>query len=318
DRGDGHEEAERSGDERLRDPGRDGRDAARPGDRHAGERVDDAERGPEEAHEGRGGADGRELREAALQVRQVDRGGPLDRPLGRVHGRFLVAVGLTDLLLVLPFLQSDDQDLGQVRVLDPGAVGGVDGFLDLPLLQEPRDLGGVLARLLRGLGEGVVPLDHHADGVDGHDREDDDDAPRDPPHVLGHGPQVKLHLASSWTGFLGGWGPPQESLKFTVTVMMTGTGTPLRRVGVYTHCLTASMAAESSRGMPRRTFTSVTLPWGLIVHSRMTTPWTRACFAMSGYDGGTFLSFLGSLIWPPTRTAWGGGGASGRPPTTPP
>ena len=31
-----------------------------------------------------------------------------------------------------------------------------------------------------------------------------------------------------------GWfrGAPQESLKFTVTVMMTGTGTPLRRVGV--------------------------------------------------------------------------------------
>lgn len=33
------------------------------------------------------------------------------------------------------------------------------------------------------------------------------------------------------------------NVKFTVTVMMTGTGTPLRSVGVYTHCLTASSAA---------------------------------------------------------------------------
>src|SRR4029079_10687787 len=39
---------------------------------------------------------------------------------------------------------------------------------------------------------------------------------------------------------------------------------------------------------------------------------------MSGYEGLTFLSFFGSLICPPTRTACGGGGASGNPPTTPP
>ena len=33
------------------------------------------------------------------------------------------------------------------------------------------------------------------------------------------------------------------SVKFTVTVMMTGTGTPFTNVGVYSHCLTASSAA---------------------------------------------------------------------------
>ena len=38
------------------------------------------------------------------------------------------------------------------------------------------------------------------------------------------------------------------SVKLTVTVMMTGTGTLLSSVGVNTHCLTASSAAWSSSG----------------------------------------------------------------------
>ena len=33
------------------------------------------------------------------------------------------------------------------------------------------------------------------------------------------------------------------NVKFTVTVMMTGTGTPFSSVGVYSHCRTASRAA---------------------------------------------------------------------------
>src|SRR4029450_8599723 len=52
-RGHRDEEPESGGDERLGDTGRDGRDAARPGERHAREGVDDAERGPEQTHEGR-------------------------------------------------------------------------------------------------------------------------------------------------------------------------------------------------------------------------------------------------------------------------
>ncbi len=42
-------------------------------------------------------------------------------------------------------------------------------------------------------------------------------------------------------------------VKFTVTVMMTGTGTPFSSVGVYSHCRTASSAAWSSNGIDRRT-----------------------------------------------------------------
>src|SRR5262252_3999092 len=59
-RRDGHEEPERRRDEGLRDAGRDRRDTARTGQRHAAERVDDADDRSEETDEGSGRADRRE------------------------------------------------------------------------------------------------------------------------------------------------------------------------------------------------------------------------------------------------------------------
>src|SRR6266699_3605456 len=91
-RGHRHEEAEGGGDEGLRDPPGDGGDAARPREGHPREGVDDSEGGAEQTHEGRGGADGREAREPALEVGQVHRGGALDGALGRVDRRVLVPV----------------------------------------------------------------------------------------------------------------------------------------------------------------------------------------------------------------------------------
>src|SRR5687767_10226685 len=112
------------------------------------------------------------------------------------------------------------------------------------------------------------------------------------------------------------------SVKFTVTVMMTGTGTPLSSVGVNCHCLTASSAAWSSSGIDRSTLASLTRPSGPIVASMMTTPCTRADCAIGGYTGLTFRVLVGALMLPPTRTGadggGGGGGAEGSPPTTPP
>ena len=58
------------------------------------------------------------------------------------------------------------------------------------------------------------------------------------------------------TGCAADW--PYCSVKFTVTVMMTGTGTPFSSVGVNCHCFTASSAAWSSSGIERRTFASLT------------------------------------------------------------
>src|SRR5258705_2868808 len=103
--------------------------------------------------------------------------------------------------------------------------------------------------------------------------------------------------------------------------MMTGTGTPLSSVGVNCHCFTASSAAWSSNGIDRSTFASLTLPSAPIVASMITTPDTRADWAMGGYTGRTSLVLVGVLMLPPTRTGaagGGGGGASGNPPTTPP
>src|SRR4030095_15736072 len=79
--------------------------------------------------------------------------------------------------------------------------------------------------------------------------------------------------------------PDYCSVKLTVTVMMTGTGTPLSSVGVKTHCLTASSAAWSRSGIERSTLASLTRPSGPMVASMMTTPCTRADCAIGGGNG---------------------------------
>src|SRR5438128_6232604 len=120
-----HEQAEGGGDERLRDTGRDGGDAARAGEGHAREGVDDPEGGAEQPHERRGGPDGGQARQPALEVGQVHGRRALDGPLGRVDRRFLVALHLAGLDLVLPLLEAENEDLGQVGVLHVLAVGDV-------------------------------------------------------------------------------------------------------------------------------------------------------------------------------------------------
>ncbi len=47
-----------------------------------------------------------------------------------------------------------------------------------------------------------------------------------------------LLIADSWRLI-----PDYDSVKDTVTVMITGTGAPFSSVGVYSHCLTQSSAA---------------------------------------------------------------------------
>ena len=53
---------------------------------------------------------------------------------------------------------------------------------------------------------------------------------------------------------------PFLSSNLTVIVMVTGVGMPLKSVGVYTHCRTASRTASLSRGMPRRSVVFATRP----------------------------------------------------------
>src|SRR5579862_111479 len=77
------DEAERGLDERLRDTARDGADAARAAGRDAFERLDDADDRAEQSDEGRRRSDGRERRDALLEVRRGERGGALNRQIGR-------------------------------------------------------------------------------------------------------------------------------------------------------------------------------------------------------------------------------------------
>jgi hypothetical protein len=70
-------------------------------------------------------------------------------------------------------------------------------------------------------------------------------------------------------------------VKFTVTVMMTSTGTPFSRVGENNHCLTASSAAWSSSGCDRRIFVFVTLPSGRS-SLQDDRPSIFTCFAIGG------------------------------------
>ena len=72
------------------------------------------------------------------------------------------------------------------------------------------------------------------------------------------------------------------SVKWTVTDMTTGTGTPFSKVGVYRHCRTASTAASSSSGTDRSTCTCSTEPVAPTTVSRITTPSTRIRRAAAG------------------------------------
>ena len=77
--------------------------------------------------------------------------------------------------------------------------------------------------------------------------------------------------------------------------MMTGTGKPFSSVGVYSHCLTALMAASSSSGTDRSTFTSVTRPLGPMTASRMTMPCTRADWATGYFQAQIYKQLLEEL-----------------------
>ena len=60
--------------------------------------------------------------------------------------------------------------------------------------------------------------------------------------------------------------------KFTVTVISTGNGTPLRYVGSYFHCMTALSASGISKGWPCTARAFTTSPFSLMTASMSTSP----------------------------------------------
>src|SRR5688500_10879956 len=194
-------------------------------------------------------------------------------------------------------------------------LGGRDGngVLEAALFEVLGHLRCVQLRLLARLGERINALDGHAERNHRHDDQNHANGLRDPAHLLPHMHQVHCAtppvldgsrrisnvttnggargpalIADTWPagGRTKAARPARRrhhcSVKFTVSVMMTGTGTPFSSVGVNCHCLTASSAAWSSSGIERRTLASLTRPSGPIVASMMTTPCTRADWAFGG------------------------------------
>ncbi len=64
--------------------------------------------------------------------------------------------------------------------------------------------------------------------------------------------------------------------------MITSTGSPFNRVGLYFHCTMASSAAFTNRGLPRTNWRFSMLPVLLMVAVNSTMPCTRVIVAMGG------------------------------------
>ena len=161
-RRDGDEQAERGLDERFRDTGRHGADAARAGGRDADERVDDADDRAEQSDERGRRADGGERRDALLQVVAGQRGGALN---GAAHGveQVFAAQASAGLLLELVFLQAGEHHLGEMAVAVVLLRRQRDRILQAAFLEVLGHLRRVQLRLLARLDEGVDALDGDAD-----------------------------------------------------------------------------------------------------------------------------------------------------------
>src|SRR5579864_4109429 len=176
----GDEEAQGRGHQRLGDAGRHRADTARAGQRHAGERLDDADDGAEQADERGERGDRRQAADAALEVGGGEQGGALDGAAG----------GLDDLdlreragrALVLERLQPCRHDPGEValRVLHRR----VDGGLRPVVLEVLGRQTGELERLPARLAEQQPALDGDVQRPDRQYDQDGHHALVDPRHVL--------------------------------------------------------------------------------------------------------------------------------------
>src|SRR5712692_1964996 len=187
-RGDGDEQAERRGHQRLGDAGRHRGEAAGAGGRHQLEGGDDAEHRAQKPHEGSGRGDGRQPGQAAAQVGRDSQGGSFD---GSVDGLDQVEFAYVVRPLVREGLASAVV-LGDPAAQHPGDVAvlervGHAGRLDqLMAGEQVAQLLRVPAALLLGAGEREEPLGHHAQRIDGHDPEDDHDQAGGNAHGLPH------------------------------------------------------------------------------------------------------------------------------------
>src|SRR5947209_3564709 len=177
--GNGDDEAERGRDERFRDTGRHrGERAAAARRRHAREGVHDPHHGAEQSHERGGRARRREDPQAALQLRRDDQHLALHSPLHRVD------VGGGDRGAVaqqrLHFRERLADHARHVAALL--FLGQLDRAVQLLLLQEARELGRELLRLLLGAPQLPQLLERAGPRDQRHQEQHDDDELREQAH----------------------------------------------------------------------------------------------------------------------------------------
>src|SRR6266566_3733861 len=177
--GNGDDEAERGRDERFRDTGRHrGERAAAARRRHAREGVHDPHHGAEQSHERGGRARRREDAQAALQLRRDDQHLARHGPLHRVD------VGGGDRGAVaqqrLHFRERLADHARHVAALL--FLGQLDRAVQLLLLQEARELGRELLRLLLGAPQLPQLLERAGPRDQRHQEQHDDDELRERAH----------------------------------------------------------------------------------------------------------------------------------------
>src|ERR1700687_6147164 len=169
DGGNGDEQAESGGDERFRDTAGDGRQTSGLVRLDAFKRVQDADDSAEETDERRGRTDGGEGREASLHFGVDDGDGALETALGGVDD-----VGVRDLLRGgLKLGEAGRHNLGDMALLI--ALRNGDGFVELAFLEGTGNLLNEDARLLARRAVHQRAVNHHAEGIDGKNEEDEDD-----------------------------------------------------------------------------------------------------------------------------------------------
>src|SRR5262249_2009262 len=138
--------------------------------RNSLERVDDADHRAEQTHERGRRTDGCQTANAALQFGVYDGFGAIQSALRRFD---LFTRNFRADLMRLELLQTGDDDLRQVRLLEP--VGNLHCFFELAFAQSAGHGRGKLTRLLTRRAVGHQAIDHDADGVGGHDEQADND-----------------------------------------------------------------------------------------------------------------------------------------------
>ena len=125
---------------------------------------------PNSPTNGRGGTDGRQAADAALQFGVHDGFGAFESALGSFD---LFTRNFGAQLMSLEFLQTGHDNLGQMALVV--AVGNLDGFVQLAFAQRAGNGRSELARLLARAVIGDQAVDHDADGPGRHEEQNDDD-----------------------------------------------------------------------------------------------------------------------------------------------